>query len=76
MKNLKFKRVYLLELTIAVIISLGIGSIIGMKYIGHVYMIQTMQAKTDMNLSKKMYFLEQHIKEYCPSSKKVKPVSL
>ena len=76
LKNYKFKRVYLLELTIAVIISLGIGSIIGMKYIGHVYVLQRTQAKTDMNISKRINFLEAHIKEHCPNNKDIAPIAL
>ena len=37
MTSLKLKRVYLLELVIAVTISLGIGSILGMKVFSHLY---------------------------------------
>ena len=76
MKNSRFKRVYLLELTIAVTISLGVGSIMGMKYFSHVYSIQIMQAHADMNINKRIDFLEQHIKKHCKSYKESTPVSL
>ena len=44
MTSLKFKRVYLLELVIAVTISLGIGSILGMKVFSHLYTLSSLQA--------------------------------
>ena len=79
MKNLKFKRVYLLELVIAVTISLGIGSILGMKVFSHLYTLSSIQARTDMHLSKRMNFLEKKIKaceDNYQRDKALKPVSL
>ena len=63
MKNLKFKKVYLLELVIAVTISLGIGTILGMKVFSHLYAISGIQARTDMSLSKRMDTLEKQLEQ-------------
>ena len=63
MTSLKFKRVYLLELVIAVTISLGIGSILGMKVFSHLYAISDIQVNTDMSLSKRMDTLEKQLEQ-------------
>ena len=70
----KLKRVYLLELAIAVTISLGIGTILGMKVFSHLYAISGIQARTDMSLSKRMDILERRLKQ-C-EDKEVKPVKI
>ena len=76
MKNFKFKKVYLLELGIAVIISLGIGSIIGMKVFYHLYNLSEIHAYSFVKTHKRIDLLENHIKEHCPKDKAVTPVSL
>ena len=79
MTSLKFKRVYLLELVIAVTISLGIGSILGMKVFSHLYTLSGIQARTDMHLNKRMNFLEKKIRaceDKHQGDKALKPVSL
>ena len=77
MTSLKFKRVYLLELVIAVTISLGIGSILGMKVFSHLYSLSSIQANTDMSLSKRMDILEKQL-EQCLDNHKgmIKPARL
>ena len=55
MTSLKLKRVYLLELVIAVTISLGIGSILGMKVFSHLYVhCQAFRLIQTCSLSKRM----------------------
>ena len=76
MKNSKFKRVYLLELAIAVTISLGVGSILGMKVFSHLYRLSGVNSKSIMKVHNRIDFLEDHIRKHCPSSKEVKPVGL
>ena len=78
MTSLKLKRVYLLELVIAVTISLGIGSILGMKVFSHLYMISGIQVNTDMNLSKRMDTLENQLEQRLDNHNKgmIKPARL
>ena len=78
MKNLKFKRIYLLELVITVAISLGIGSILGMKVFSHLYAISGIQARTDMSLSKRMDTLEKQLEQCLEHNHKgmIKPARL
>ena len=74
MKKLKLKRVYLIELTIAVTISLGIGCILGMKVFSHLYLISGINSKSIILINKRIDFIEQRIKQ--SEQKDVKPVSL
>ena len=76
MKNLNLKRVYLLELTIAVAISLGIGCILGMKVFSHLYMLSGINSKSVMHINQKINFLEQRIKDNCENKENLKPVKL
>ena len=74
--NSKFKRVYLIELAIAVTISLGIGSILGMKVFSHLYRLSGVNSKSIMSVNNRINFLEAHIKEHCPNNKDIAPVAL
>ena len=76
MKNLKLKRFYLLELAIAVTISLGIGCILGMKVFSHLYMLSGINSKSVMHINQKIDFLEQSIKDNCGNKESLKPVRL
>ena len=74
MKRLKLKRVYLIELAIAVTISLGLGCILGMKVFSHLYRLSGINSKSIMHLNKRIDFLEQSVKR--SEQNDVKPVSL
>ena len=72
MKNIKF----ILSIVVAVIISLGIGSILGMKYFSHLYTLSEIHAHSFVKTHKRIDLLEKHIQEHCPKDKAVTPVSL
>ena len=74
MKNFKFKKVYLLELAIAITISLGIGSILGMKYFSHLYMLAGLNGKSIMHINKRIDLIDKKIKDRHKDD--IKPVSL
>ena len=76
MKNIKLKRLYLLELAIAVTVSLGIGCILGMKVFSHLYLLSGINSKSVMHINHRIDFLEQSIKDNCNNKEDVKPVSL
>ena len=76
MKNTKLKRFYLLELAIAVTISLGIGCIAGMKVFSHLYMLSSINSKSVMHINQRINSLEQSIKNNCENKESFKPVKL
>ncbi len=77
MKNIKLnKRFYLLELAIAVTISLSIGCILGMKVFSHLYMLSGINSKSVMHINKRIDLLEKRVKDNQSKQKAVKPVSL
>ena len=76
MKNIKLKRFYLLELAIAVTISLGIGCIAGMKVFSHLYLLSGINSKSVMYINHRIDFLEQSIKDHCKNKENLKPVRL
>ncbi len=76
MNNIKLKRFYLLELAIAVTISLGIGCIAGMKVFSHLYLLSGINSKSVMHINKRIDLLEKRVKDNQSNQKAVKPVSL
>ena len=65
MKNIKFKRVYLLDIAISVIISLGIVSIFGFKYLAQVHRQYIRHSKTLIQTHQRIDLLEEQLKESC-----------
>ena len=76
MKNIKFKRIYLLELTIAIIISVGIVSIFGFRYLTQVHSQSIRHSKMFIQTHKRIDILEERLKEKCTHNTPLKPVSL
>ena len=76
MKNIKLKRFYLLELAIAVTISLSIGCIAGMKVFSYLYLLSGINSKSVMHINQRINSLEQRIKGNCENKERLKPVKL
>ena len=76
MKNIKFKRLYLIELVISIIIAVGITGILGMKYFSHLYLLSGINSKSVMHINQRIDSLEHRIKNNCENKESLKPVKL
>ncbi len=65
MKNIKFKRIYLIELIIAVTISVAIVSIFSFKYLTQVHRQYIRHSKMFIETHQRIDLLEEQLKEGC-----------
>ena len=76
MKNIKMRRLYLREIIIAILISLGIVSIFGFKYLAQVNRQFIRHSKMFIQTHQRIDFLEERIKTKCSDHDNAKSVSL
>ena len=64
MKNIKFKRSYLLDIAITVTISLGVVSIFGFRYLAQLHRQHIRQTKMIIQTHHSIDLLEKRLKEH------------
>ena len=77
MKNIiKMRRLYLREIIIAILISLGIVSIFGFKYLEQINRQLIRHSKMFIQTHRRIDLFEERMKEKCSDRESTKPVSL